>query len=488
MQPLLHHAVDAADDVETDTIPFTVNVVVEDNDGSSANTSFTVMVDDDTPVSGIFNELTVTYNPLDPPQQGDPLLSDSDVNALFSAGADGLGGISITGPDLGPDFTYSQEGNTLFGQAGGEDIFSLTVNPDGTYSFELLAPTAGENETQELSGAPDAGSPTTGLTFGDWFVDAPLDLGFSIDNTEVNPSTAGLSGDGNDFKVGEMLRFEYTPGDDTDAFDPTAGDPDSLNFGLKAPQGATFTVYFYLGSNLVGDPLEGVSGTQADGLNLDIASVAGPFDTIILEPTEAPSALKITSISSVDLYAPVDETITFNVSLTDGDGDVVTADIDVTIDQQVQEGAIASTTTQLFTTSNSGSGGKEAPVDTSQGDTLIATGDDDVFEFTLAEHGGDGTDVTISGFGESGSDSLDLRDLLVGEDAEGADLTSYLNVTFDGANTVIEVSSSGAFKGNASDANLVDQTITLEGVDLVGTDELSTVIQNMLDSGQLTTD
>ena len=61
-------------------------------------------------------------------------------------------------------------------------------------------------------------------------------------------------------------------------------------------------------------------------------------------------------------------------------------------------------------------------------------------------------------------------------------------MTFDGANTVIEVSSTGAFKGNGSDANLVDQTITLAGVDLVGTDELSTVIQNMLDNGQLITD
>jgi hypothetical protein len=119
--------------------------------------------------------------------------------------------------------------------------------------------------------------------------------------------------------------------------------------------------------------------------------------------------------------------------------------------------------------------------------TLLATEGDDVFAFTLADAGSQPT--TILGFGDSGKDVLDLRDLLQGEEAGGADLTSYLNVTYDGANTVIKVSADGDFKGNPGDANKVDHTITLEGVDLVsGHDDMASVIQSMLDSGKLSID
>ncbi|MDG2327871.1 MAG: type I secretion C-terminal target domain-containing protein, partial [Halioglobus sp.] len=121
-------------------------------------------------------------------------------------------------------------------------------------------------------------------------------------------------------------------------------------------------------------------------------------------------------------------------------------------------------------------------------ENVFATDADDVFAFELNDEGQAGEDVTISGFGDAGSDSLDLRDLLIGEEAGGADLTSFLNVSFDGANTVIEVSSSGGFAEGSAGAVSVDQTITLEGVDLVGSDELSTVIQNMLNNGQMITD
>ncbi|MEP6360375.1 MAG: retention module-containing protein [Halioglobus sp.] len=85
-------------------------------------------------------------------------------------------------------------------------------------------------------------------------------------------------------------------------------------------------------------------------------------------------------------------------------------------------------------------------------------------------------------------ESLDLRDLLAGDDAAD-DLSAYLNVSFDGESTIVEVSKSGSFQGNDGDATLVDQTITLEGVDLVGgMDDVNSVIQSMLDSGKLTID
>ncbi|MEP5567204.1 MAG: type I secretion C-terminal target domain-containing protein, partial [Halioglobus sp.] len=117
---------------------------------------------------------------------------------------------------------------------------------------------------------------------------------------------------------------------------------------------------------------------------------------------------------------------------------------------------------------------------------LLASGDDDVFAFSLNE---ENTVVSISDFGEEGRDVLDLRDLLIGEEADdNAGLGNYLSVTSDGADTVIEVSSTGEFTNGDTSNVHVDQTITLEGLDLVGSDDLSVVIQNMLESGQLITD
>ncbi|MCR9186088.1 MAG: choice-of-anchor K domain-containing protein, partial [Halieaceae bacterium] len=119
---------------------------------------------------------------------------------------------------------------------------------------------------------------------------------------------------------------------------------------------------------------------------------------------------------------------------------------------------------------------------------LLASPGDDVFAFSLAAADAVAPEVSILGFGEAGNDALDMRDLLQGEES-AADLTSYLNVSYDGSNTVIEVSATGAFTGGADDAGAVSQTIHLEGVDLVsGHDDLASVIQNMLDSGRLTVD
>ena len=477
LKPIQHAGTTPASE---DDVTFDVTVTVTDRDGSFATDRVSVTIDDDTPLVGSFNSLSVIYNPLDPPAQGDDLLSDNDVNALFSAGADGLGSISIVGPDTGPgsEFEYNQVDNTLYGSIDGLNIFALTVNEDGTYAFELLEPRAGRNETQDFGGDAQGGTPTTGLKFGNWFVTAEP----GADNTEVNPSRAGLSGDGNDFKVGEELRFTYQGLDET--IDPTNGDPDQLVFGLKAPQGATFTVLFYLGAGPAIGTLASVTGDEANGLVLDLSTI-GEFDAVVLVPTAAPAALKIESISTVDLYAPQDEAITFSVAVSDGDGDTIAADIQVSVEQQIPtESAPAAAPVQQL---QSLSEPVQEPV-VEDNAPFLATAGDDTFAFTLAEHGGEGTDVTISGFGESGVDTLDLRDLLMGEE-DSADLGAYLNVTFDGANTVIEVSSMGAFNGNPGAAiDQTDQTITLEGVDLVGVNELSTVIQNMLDSGQLITD
>ena len=119
---------------------------------------------------------------------------------------------------------------------------------------------------------------------------------------------------------------------------------------------------------------------------------------------------------------------------------------------------------------------------------LIATDEDDIFAVELDENGEIGEDIAIIGFGEEGNDALDLSDLLsMGE--MGDDLSAYLYFSYDGENTTIEVSTKGAFTDQQADASQIDQTICLQGVDLMGgNSDVDAVIQNLLDNGSLIID
>jgi hypothetical protein len=129
----------------------------------------------------------------------------------------------------------------------------------------------------------------------------------------------------------------------------------------------------------------------------------------------------------------------------------------------------------------------------------LATAGADVFAFAVSEDNRSGDDAVILGekedasitdFGKEGTDSLDLRDLLQGE--ESGDLAAFLNVTYDGTNTVIKVSNDGSFTGEDGDAGHVDHTITLEGKSFsdfgVESGDSAALIQQMIDNGQLNID
>ncbi len=94
-------------------------------------------------------------------------------------------------------------------------------------------------------------------------------------------------------------------------------------------------------------------------------------------------------------------------------------------------------------------------------DTLIGGDGDDVFVWSKGDQGtiaAPATDV-VKDFG-NGNDKLDLSDLLQGEQ-NVTDLSKFLHIDREGANTVLKVSSSGGL--SSSGANF-DQKITLEGV------------------------
>jgi hypothetical protein len=86
-------------------------------------------------------------------------------------------------------------------------------------------------------------------------------------------------------------------------------------------------------------------------------------------------------------------------------------------------------------------------------------------------------------------DVIDLRDLLSGENHNGTDpgnIASFLHFDHSGSDTIIHVSTSGAFASGYS-ASLENETIVLKGVDLTsaGTQNDSQIIHQLLTSGQL---
>ena len=153
----------------------------------------------------------------------------------------------------------------------------------------------------------------------------------------------------------------------------------------------------------------------------------------------------------------------------------------------------------------SGRAGNDILVGGAGNDTMTGGTGADTFKWSLADRSTPGTpaaDIITDGsdFNTTAGESLDLRDLLVGElrnGTAGGNLDHYLLFEKSGSNTVIHISSTGQFSADtagfgaisASNAAKADQTITLNGVDLTSgqTTDLQ-VIQDLLTRGKLQTD
>uniref|UniRef100_UPI0004799CB4 beta strand repeat-containing protein n=1 Tax=Azovibrio restrictus TaxID=146938 RepID=UPI0004799CB4 len=119
----------------------------------------------------------------------------------------------------------------------------------------------------------------------------------------------------------------------------------------------------------------------------------------------------------------------------------------------------------------------------------------DTFAWELHDQGTPGkpaVDTVMDFDTTSNSDKLDLRDLLVGEQHTGNDvgnLMDYLHFEVNAqGSTVVQISTSGAFSSGYSET-AVDQSIILNGVDLVsGAGDQQQIIQDLLTRGKLVAD
>jgi len=125
-------------------------------------------------------------------------------------------------------------------------------------------------------------------------------------------------------------------------------------------------------------------------------------------------------------------------------------------------------------------------------DVLIGGPGDDTFRWLDGDAGSVANpavdiikDFGMGGTDPNGHDVLDLRDLLQGEE-NSTDLSRYLNFSYDGTDTVLKVSSTGAL---LPDGSGFDQLIRLGNVDLPnGQSNQNQIISDLIAAGKLQVD
>jgi hypothetical protein len=134
----------------------------------------------------------------------------------------------------------------------------------------------------------------------------------------------------------------------------------------------------------------------------------------------------------------------------------------------------------------SGGGGADMLYGGKGNDSLTGGAGADVFAWRTADKGTPGSAFTdtVTDFDKTNGtgDKLDLRDLLVGENAGNID--RFIVAEVSGGNTTLHISSTGAFAGNGTwTTGAQDQVIVLTGVTWTGTSQ--DILQQMLNGGQL---
>ncbi|SDO41370.1 retention module-containing protein, partial [Ectopseudomonas guguanensis] len=222
------------------------NYVITDGIGNSATGSLTLGVNDDTPeqagvsderpvVAGLVHEDALGNGNFEGAPQSTTLAGATGaLDALVNFGADGRGSFSLDGSAAALDTLVSQgltsggvpltyavsaDGTTLTASAGGNPVFTLVVNPDGSFLFTLQGPLdhlRQDGDDSETLGGSSLVLDFSGLLIaidgdGDAVVGGFAAGTFVIDVEDDVPVQAGQDGEGPRV-VGLVHEDALTPG------------------------------------------------------------------------------------------------------------------------------------------------------------------------------------------------------------------------------------------------------------------------------------
>ncbi|QFI69846.1 type I secretion C-terminal target domain-containing protein [Sinorhizobium alkalisoli] len=345
-----------------DNVTVDLGYTVTDADNSTASGTLTVTFNDDVPTFTSVTDAIVANQ------------SNSTVTGLhdLNLGADG-GTINISALSSISGVTYQNpvhnaDGSvTLLAVAGGSDFFSVTIKPDGTYDFTLINARPTISQTFGFGGVNGSAS-TTQFTLGDaTFYAVDTNNNGSIgSNEELKPTSNGFGVSNGNLDPDEQFKIGFPSLVDAIKFNVNLSGNDAFVMAWKTNTGETGTVSAGSTGWLTINPL-----TDFSSITFTVMS----------------GKAKLDGVEYSKLVLPSDQTLQFDVSGTDGDGDTSSHQ---TLDVRLL-----------------GSSSSAAVIQgTSHDDAIAGTSGNDVI------HGGDGNDILYGGaghdilYGGAGDDTL----------------------------------------------------------------------------------
>ena len=300
-----------------------IAIVGTDPDGQYATAHVNVRVVDDIPVIGDFMAGTI------PNEIG-------TVNGFFdiTPGADGIDSFDITGPTL-TGVTYSSTtttvggftSTTLMASSGADDLFSLTVREDGTYTFNLIKP---ETETTEEISLAQLGPGGPGFREleddpNTTLIDETGRIEFTSNGTGVN-ANANAFGVSNSFvDPGEWFMMEFhNPGEVGD--DPADSNPEFLSavtIDIVDLNNGDATIRWEAVNTSSGETESGAFIVNNTGDYLIDPSIEFNQMTVANYSLQTnPGRFSVSTVKIFKKIIPSDEHLDFDITATDGDGDV----------------------------------------------------------------------------------------------------------------------------------------------------------------------
>jgi len=371
------------------------------------------------------------------------ITADNVINATEKGGF-----VAITG-SVGGD---SKAGDVVTLTVGG-NTYTGTVAANGAYSINVPGATLAANTSIGVSvTATDANGNTATAT---------ATQGYAVD---ISPPTVTISTDDGVLTAGEMAHLTFTLSEASDSFTAAA----------ITVSGGTLTNFAGSGTSYTADFIPAPNSTAP----ATVTVASGSFADAMGNYNESESALNM-SVNTV-----VGETI------SGGTGDDILmggAGSDILHGDQGKDhldGGAGNDT--LY-----GDQGKDA-LKGGLGDDLLYGGEGkDIFAWSPTDIGTPGNPAvdTIADFN---NDRIDLSNLLdggVGDKNDVGNLLSYINVSKEGSDTVLRISSQGGFDNGEYLPTREDQRIVIENVDLTvqaGSDvDQARTLLNMLKNDNL---
>ena len=434
-----------------DQVQDTFDFLVTDGDGDTASTQFFVNINDDGPIAGDPQDAILAHE-VDNSVTGDLNIDfgadgpSTIINAIQLSGttsSDGSGDQTLYATDNAGNILTSGGENLVYHDDGNGGLIAKTVDTSVEIFRVTVDPTS-ETYTVTLNGTIDGAEYTcTDLTTGgiksgigdyydfytgddndsDGFGDVKIHitgLDFSGNPDEVNSSNIGL-GIHNNWIDNPKPPQEDGPQDNPDSetmymtfSDTTPVDPSDPSYSLTAAkitvgslnfsEDAVWTVYNTNGSQDPADWTEiksdSAHGTAKFNTTFTVDGGTDPltgqpieFDAIMLQAGDGDD-YRVLNITTYSRSLGDDIDLTYDLQITDGDGDTATSSFDVTFDA---DGNITGTSAD------------EVISGSSTANTITGGGGEDVI------YGGDGNDTIFAQDGEpdiiSGGDGVDTIEM-----------------------------------------------------------------------------